>query len=147
MRCLLLLALLTSYCALCAPLVAADGPKPPKFLRLAGIVGAHYPIEIDVQITPHPSIRWITVEAWAAEETHSPFANSELDVDPAPVYRVGAFASRSSSQPVTELMPKQRTFRFRWAQGLSEGVYFIVAKLATTNYTPIKETRKLVKVV
>lgn len=126
---------------------AGDVPKPPKFMHLPGIVGAHYPLEFDVWIEPHADIRWITVEAWTAEPMSSLFADLAPDADMPALYQVGQLISRGSSQPVTELMTHQRTFRFVWKQGLDEGLYFLICRLASANFKPMKEAKKLLRVV
>ena len=63
-----------------------------------------------------------------------------------PIYEIGAFAHTSDSQPVTDRNRHQKAFRYRWTQGLDEGVFFLVARIATGDFRPIKEARQLLRV-
>lgn len=127
--------------------VFAEAPKPPKFLRAPSVVGEHFAIEFAVWIEPHPDIRFVTAEAWDAEPMTSPFTALDPDLDLPTLYQLGALSRSSDSQPVTELNQHQHVFRFVWREGLDAGLYFLVVKIATKDFRPIKEARALLRVV
>lgn len=97
--------------------LAADHPKPPKFLRAPHILSEQDELWVELQIEPHPDIRAVVLELW------------EADVDEeVGRWSRGAFTNRGSVEPVNEGNQNQRTFRFRW-HSVPAGCYLLVGKV------------------
>ena len=111
----------------------SERPRAPKFLRAPSFAAQSEPLHIETQITPHPDIRHVGLDAWTA------------DVDP----DTGAWSRQAyvtgSSRQVTD--PAQRTFIWDWRAGtLPEGRYILVAKIITRLFVAL-ETRHNLEVV
>lgn len=124
---------------------AADVPKSPKFLHLRGNYSAGYVFEVRVWIEPHPDVRVIRLDVWDAEPDRRPFADIAPDADLAPIYKVGALTTYGSQREVTELTHHDKVWHFRVLIG-EPGTYWLVVKIATRSWHPLKETRRLIYV-
>lgn len=122
---------------------AADGPKPPKFLTKAAYFSEGFAIEIDVLIEPHADIRYVVLEAWEAQKVSTQVGDEGESFD---FYEVGELTRTSDSQPVTELSRNKRAYHFLWRQGLPAGTYYLICRLATTNFRPVVDAKKLIHV-
>ena len=118
-------------------LAAGDNKvQRPTFLRAPSILTETEDVRVEVTITPHPDIRYVTVELWIAEPVSREYDEPDMPQSYEPSGLV-----RGSSEPITERTSTRKTLPFHF-HAVSTGQYFLIAKAVTAQLVALETRHK-----